>query len=117
MAATYRATTTDVEIAGQRLSADQMVMVWYGAANRDTRQFAEPDVFDMTRVPNPHLGFGRGIHFCLGGPLARMEGRVALNLLFDRFPELLTDPDKPPTFMPGFDTTGVSTLPLRTSSA
>lgn len=116
VAATYRATAKDVEIAGQRLSADQMVMVWFGAANRDDRQFAEPEVFDMTRSPNPHLGFGRGIHFCLGGPLARMEGRVALNVLFDRFPELVTDPDRPPTFMPGFDTTGVSTLPLRTSS-
>ncbi|MGW5863076.1 cytochrome P450 [Streptomyces sp. NPDC055239] len=115
VAATYRATTKKVEIAGQRIEADQMVMVWYGAANRDARQFADPDVFDMTRGPNPHLGFGRGIHFCLGGPLARMEGRVALNILFDRFPKLLTDPDRPPTFMPGFDTTGVSTLPLRTS--
>ncbi|WP_063726615.1 cytochrome P450 [Streptomyces sp. RTd22] len=115
VAATYRATTRDVEVAGQRLSADQMVMVWFGAANRDARQFAEPELFDMTRGPNPHLGFGRGIHFCLGGPLARMEGRVALDHLLDRFPELYTDPERPPTFMPGFDTTGVSSLPLRTS--
>ncbi|KPI22152.1 Peroxidase [Actinobacteria bacterium OV450] len=115
VAATYRATTAEVEIAGRRLDADQMVMVWFGAANRDPRQFADPDVFDVARGPNAHLGFGRGIHFCLGGPLARMEGRVAMNLLFDRFPKLLTDPDNPPTFMPGFDTTGVATLPVRTS--
>ncbi|CAM5329191.1 cytochrome P450 [Streptomyces abikoensis] len=117
VAATYRATTRDVEIAGQSLPADRMVMVWFGAANRDPRQFPDPDAFDVTRGPNPHLGFGRGIHFCLGGPLARMEGRVALNLLLDRFPELHTVPGRPPAFMPGFDTTGVSSLPLRTSAA
>jgi cytochrome P450 len=113
VAATYRATTTDVEIAGQRMQAGKMVLVWFGAANRDERQFVNPHMFDITRSHNPHLGFGRGIHFCLGAPLARMETRVALNALFDRYRELRTDPDNPPTFMLGFDTTGVNTLPLR----
>lgn len=114
VAATYRATATDVEIAGQRLPAGKMVLVWFAAANRDERVFADPMVFDPARAPNPQLGFGRGVHFCLGAPLARMEGRIALNLLFDCFPELHTDPDNPPIFIPAPDTTGVSSLPIRT---
>ncbi len=113
VAATYRATTTEAEFAGQKFQPNQMVMVWFSAANRDPRQFADPDVFDLTRDPNPHLGFGRGIHFCLGSPLARMEARVAFNLLFDRFPALMLDPDASPTFMAAPDTTGVTSLPVR----
>jgi cytochrome P450 len=66
----------------------------------------------VTRHPNPHLGFGRGIHFCIGAPLARLEGRVALNILMDRFPGLRTDPDSPPQFQPNPAMTGVRTLPL-----
>jgi pimeloyl-[acyl-carrier protein] synthase len=62
------------------------------AANRDPAVFAEPDTFDVTRDPNPHLGFGWGLHHCLGAALARLEARVALRSLFERFPNLsLTD--------------------------
>ncbi|WP_327318970.1 cytochrome P450 [Streptomyces sp. NBC_01235] len=113
VAATYRATTREVEVAGQRMEKGKMVLVWYGSANRDPRQFADPHSFDAGRTPNKHLGFGRGIHFCLGAPLARMEGRVAMNLLFDRYKELRTDPDAVPKFSLGFDTTGVNSLPVR----
>lgn len=113
VAATYRATTREVRLAGQTVPAGKMIMIWYGSANRDERQFPNPHMFDVGRVRNAHLGFGRGIHFCLGAPLARMEGRIALNALFDRYPEIRTDPAAPPQFMPGFDTTGVSTLPVR----
>ncbi|GHH17261.1 cytochrome P450 [Streptomyces lanatus] len=113
VAATYRATTREVEVAGQRMEKGKMVLVWYGSANRDPRQFTDPHSFDAGRTPNKHLGFGRGIHFCLGAPLARMEGRVAMNLLFDRYAELRTDPDAAPKFSLGFDTTGVNSLPVR----
>ncbi|MCI2420259.1 cytochrome P450 [Saccharopolyspora sp. K220] len=113
-ALTYRATTAEAELDGHRVPADQILSVWLGAANRDGRQFADPHVFDPTRDPNPHLGFGRGIHFCLGAPLARLEGRIALNILLDRFPQLRTDPDNAPTFMPGTDMIGASSLPLLT---
>ncbi|WP_020573799.1 cytochrome P450 [Actinopolymorpha alba] len=109
-----RSTSAEVEIAGQPVPADQLLMVWIGAANRDPRQFAHPEVFDPSRDPNPHLGFGRGVHFCLGAPLARLEGRIALNILLDRFPALRTDPDNPPTFIPSAELTGVKALPLRT---
>lgn len=114
-AATYRATTTEVDIAGQRVPKDQMLQVWFAAANRDERQFANPEVFDPARDPNPHLGFGRGIHYCIGAHMARMEGRIVFNILLDRFPALRTDPDKPPTFYGAPDFVGLHTLPVYTS--
>ena len=110
-----RVTTAETELGGQPIPADQLVMVWIGAANRDPRQFPSPDVFDPTRDPNPHLGFGRGIHFCIGAPLARLEGRVALNQLLDRFPKLAVDPDQPPEFQPNPNMTGVRKLALHTT--
>lgn len=111
-AAVGRATMSEVELGGERVPADQLLMVWVAAANRDDAQFERADVFDPSRDPNPHLAFGRGIHFCLGAPLARLEGRVALNILLDRFPNLRTDPAQPPEFIPSPNTTGVRKLPL-----
>lgn len=111
-AALGRATMTDVELGGAHIPADRLVMVWIAAANRDPRTFAGPDVFDPTRDPNPHVAFGRGIHFCVGAPLARLEGRVALNILLDRLPGLRTIPDDPPAFVPAPTMTGVNRLPL-----
>lgn len=114
-AALARGTTRDVEIGGTRIPKDQIVMLWLAAANRDPLRFTDPEVYDPARDPNPHFGFGRGIHFCLGAGLARLEGRIALNALLDRFPVLRTDPAKPPTFFPTPDMVGVNTLPLHTS--
>ncbi|MGW1681643.1 cytochrome P450 [Saccharopolyspora sp. NPDC002376] len=111
-AAVSRATWKDTELGGQIIPADQVVLMWVAAANRDPREFENPDVFDVTRDPNPQIAFGRGIHFCLGAPLARLEGRVALNILLDRFPNLRTDPGTPPEFMPAPTMTGVNKLPL-----
>jgi cytochrome P450 len=65
-----------------------MVMPILAAANRDPRVFERPEVFDVARTPNRHLGFGHGPHFCLGAPLARMEMRVAISTLLERCPEL-----------------------------
>jgi len=111
-AALGRATMTDVELGGVRIPADRLVMCWVAAANRDPRTFAAPDAYDSTRDPNPHVAFGRGIHFCAGAPLARLEGRVALNILLDRLPGLRTIPDDPPAFVPSPNMTGVNRLPL-----
>ncbi|KAA5836028.1 cytochrome P450 [Saccharopolyspora hirsuta] len=111
-AAVSRSTTRDVELGGRTIPADQLVLCWVAAANRDPRQFTDPDVFDITRDPNPQIGFGRGIHFCLGAPLARLEGRVALNILLERFPNLRTDPAEAPEFLPSPAMTGVKRLPL-----
>ncbi|MGP4018409.1 cytochrome P450 [Saccharopolyspora sp. 5N708] len=111
-AAVSRVTDREVELGGQQIPADELLLLWIAAANRDARQFADPDVFDITRDPNPQIGFGRGIHFCLGAPLARLEGRVALNILLDRFPRLRTDPANAPEFIPSPSMTGVRKLPL-----
>ncbi len=107
-----RVTNTDVVLGGEHIPPDQLLMIWIAAANRDERQWDRPDVFDPARDPNPHISFGRGIHFCIGAPLARLEGRVALNILLDRFPDLRTDPDDPPVFIPSPIMTGVKKLPL-----
>jgi cytochrome P450 len=65
-----------------------MVFIVIGAANRDPARFASPDALDITRALNKHLAFGHGIHYCLGAPLARMEGEIALGTLLRRMPNL-----------------------------
>ena len=82
---TGRIASEPLEIGGQLIEAGQWVLPLLGAANRDPQQFAQPERLDLTRNPNPHLGFGRGIHFCLGAPLARLEGQVAIAALVQRF--------------------------------
>jgi len=78
----------NLELCGHRLRRGQMVGVILGAANRDPRVFDDPDRLVMDRSPNNHLAFGRGIHFCLGAPLARVEGAIAISALVGRFPKL-----------------------------
>jgi cytochrome P450 len=111
-AAISRATNRAGEVGGKTIEADQLVLVWLAAANRDPRQFDRPHEFDITRDPNPHLAFGRGVHYCIGTQLARMEGRVATNILLDRFPNFRTDPDDQPRFQPSPYMTGVTRLSL-----
>jgi cytochrome P450 len=104
-AVTSRVTTTEVRLGDVVIPPEQMVSVWLQSANRDERQFADPDRFVMDRQPNPHLAFGKGIHFCLGAPLARLESRVALGILLRRYARLGVDPDQPlePFENPGFN--------------
>jgi cytochrome P450 len=107
-----RVTDVETELGGRTIGANELVMVWVGVANRDPRQFSRPDTFDIDRDPNPHLAFGRGIHFCVGAPLARLEGRIATNLLLDRYPRLRCDPQDPPVLVPTPNMTGARRLPL-----
>lgn len=83
-----RRSSVEVEIQGETLPAGTFIHVAIAAANRDPRQFADPDVFDVAREPNRHVAFGHGIHFCAGNAVARMEAQVAFGRLLARFPRL-----------------------------
>jgi hypothetical protein len=98
------------DVAGIHLEPGEKVAALLGAANRDPAVFADPDRFDPTREPNPHLAFGAGIHFCIGGPLARLELQVSLRTLLGRFPDLqLVEAQRRPTFvLRGFERLVVS---------
>ncbi len=87
-----RIVATDTSIGGQPLHTGQLVMAWIGSANHDETRFHDPERFDVRREPNPHLGFGHGIHFCIGAPLARLEGKIALQLMLERLPGLQRAP-------------------------
>jgi cytochrome P450 len=80
-----RTATRDVMLGGQSVEAGQKVQIWEGSANRDASVFDRADEFDITRKPNPHLGFGQGVHYCLGANLARLELRVLYEELLTRF--------------------------------
>jgi cytochrome P450 len=89
-----RLATKDTEIGGVAVPAGSTVMVMLAAANREEDRYGEPDAFDIFRKnPKPHVSFGHGPHVCLGMHLARVEMRVALNLLLDRLPDLRLDPE------------------------
>jgi cytochrome P450 len=85
---TFRYTREPIEVGGVTIPAGAQVIINLASANRDAAHYDEPDVLDVGRADTRHLGFGHGIHFCLGAPLARMEGRLALGKLIHRFPDL-----------------------------
>jgi len=113
-----RTATRDVDVAGTVIPAGQKVAALLGAANRDPAVFDGPDRFDAGRERNPHLGFGAGIHFCLGAPLARIEVQSVLGALRRRLPglELADEPVRRPEFViRGFTTLPVAAGQGRTS--
>lgn len=87
-----RVAAHDVELGGKRIAEGQFVVAFIASANRDEAVFERPEVFDIHRHPNPHMAFGYGVHFCLGAPLARLEGQIALQLLLERLPQLALAP-------------------------
>jgi cytochrome P450 len=112
---TLRFATEPVEIGGTVIpGGGSVVVVSLAAAHRDGERFAEPDTFDIRRDAGGHLAFGHGIHYCLGAPLARMEGRIAVRSLLERCPnlELAADPAEL-EWRPGLLMRGVLRLPLR----
>jgi len=84
----FRRTTQDVELGGQHIPANQMVLAWTASANRDAAQFPQPDQFNIQREPNRHLAFGHGIHFCVGAPLARLEAKIVLPMMLEQLKDL-----------------------------
>jgi cytochrome P450 len=105
-----RTATRDVELAGARLRAGDKVVVSFTSANRDESVFADPDRFDVRRAPNPHLSFGHGPHFCLGGQLARAQMRALFGELLRRTRFL--EPAGPPALLRSSFQRGVKRLPL-----
>ncbi|MFD3660311.1 cytochrome P450 [Streptomyces sp. NPDC058659] len=111
---TFRFTREPVTLGGTEIPAGASVLVGIGALDRDPARFPDPDRFDIRRDTRGHLAFGHGIHYCLGAPLARLEGRIALRTLLDRFPRLALDPEGDPwEWVPGLLIRGVRHLPVR----
>jgi cytochrome P450 len=108
---TARIPSEDITIGGQTIGKGELVMPFLGAADRDPAQFPDPDRLDLTRTDNRHIAFGMGIHFCLGAPLARMEGQIALNTLLARLPRLTLATDRP-RFRQSLTLRGLQALPV-----
>jgi cytochrome P450 len=113
MLATRRWARQEVELCGRVIRQGDQIAIALAAVNRDERIFSEPDQFDVTRRDNHHLAFGKGIHYCIGAPLARLEGIVALNTLLRRLPRirLQCDPEEL-VWRPGSLIIGLSRLPV-----
>ena len=86
--ASVRLLREELKIGSRLVPRGELILAVFGSANRDEAQFVNPDVLDIAREPNRHVAFGQGAHFCLGAPLARLEGRIALTTLFQRLPNL-----------------------------
>jgi cytochrome P450 len=108
---TSRIPSEDVTIGGKIIGKGEMVMPFIGAADRDPAQFRDPDRLDIGRADNRHIAFGWGIHFCIGAPLARVEGQIALNTLLRRRPRLALATDTP-EYRQSLTLRGLSALPV-----
>jgi cytochrome P450 family 142 subfamily A polypeptide 1 len=109
-----RTLTRDVELHGEKLREGERVLLLYPAANRDERQFPEPDRFDVARTPNDHVAFGGfGTHFCLGASLARLELRVLFEHVLRRMPDLELASAAPLPLRPSSFIVGIEEMPIR----
>ncbi|MDP9609497.1 cytochrome P450 [Streptomyces demainii] len=116
--ATWRFATEPVTLAGQRIAEGEPVLVVLAAADRDPERFGAPDVLDLTRRDNQHLGYGHGIHYCLGAPLARLEAQTAIGTLLRRLPGLRLGADPEDLrWRGGLIMRGLRTLPVTWNSA
>jgi len=107
-----RTTTTNVTIEGVAIPANSQVFAWLASANRDERQFPEPERFNIMRNPNRHIAFGHGIHFCIGAPLSRLETSIALPMIVKQLPDLHVVHDQPLELFEGRVLFGFKRLPV-----
>lgn len=111
---TSRWALEDVEFRGQNIAKGELVIVALDSANRDTEKFKDADIFDITREKSQHLAFGKGIHLCLGAPLARLEGEIAISTLLARYPEIQLQQDVTELeWRPGMIVRGLKELPVQ----
>jgi cytochrome P450 len=106
-----RTAIADTVVGGVQIKEGQKIAALIGSANRDETVFSAPETMDLTRDPNPHIGFGAGIHFCLGAPLARLEMSVSLPALWEKYPsmQLAAEPVRRPTFvLRGYESVAIS---------
>ncbi|EFW90535.1 cytochrome P450 [Haladaptatus paucihalophilus DX253] len=111
-----RVATRDVELGGETIEAGELVTAWIGSANRDPDVFDAPEEFRPERSPNRHIAFGKGIHYCLGAPLARVEADIALDALLDRF-DTIEPTDEPKSPLSTQLLHGLEALPCRVERA
>jgi vitamin D3 1,25-hydroxylase len=113
---TIRFTKENLDLGGTTLPAKLGCFIVLAAANRDPAQFEDPDRFDITRETRDHVALGEGIHFCIGAPLARMEGAIAIGAMLERFPRLrLQDPTAPVVYKGSYFLRGLASLMMATS--
>jgi cytochrome P450 len=112
-----RRAATDVDLDGLTIGANQVIILWVASANRDGAQFPDPDRFDIHRTSNPHLAFGHGIHFCLGAPLARLESKIALGILLERYRWIAVGGDEPVEFHNPWSMISAKRLPVVVQAA
>ena len=113
----FRTTNRDVEMHGTTIPEGSKVLILWGSADRDPRRFADPDRFDARRDTSGHVAFGSGIHLCLGAPLARLEGRVALEVVVSRIRNVHVDGQptrRPNPFFRGFEHLPITFEPVTT---
>ncbi|WPB79165.1 cytochrome P450 [Archangium violaceum] len=111
---TERVTREDITVGGVTIPRGDLVFAVLASANRDERQFKDPNTLDLGREPNKHVSFGLGIHYCLGAPLARLEGQIALQTLVNRFPNLrLSKPAESLKWRTGVLMRGPKQLPVK----
>jgi cytochrome P450 len=108
----FRTTTRDVEVAGVMIPKGSLVALLVASTNRDSAAYPDADTFDITRRSNTHLAFGRGAHFCVGAPLAKLEAKLMLQTMLDTFPTLRLADDFRPEFLPDIRMAILRRLPL-----
>ena len=108
----FRVAKSDVRVGGETIPEGGRVVAWIGSANHDEEQFPHAEEFDIERSPNRHVAFGHGIHYCLGAPLARLEGKIALEAVLERFEGVELAPNTALERMPSNIVLGLKRLPM-----
>src|SRR6202030_4579107 len=110
---TIRSTKEEINLGGTILPANLGCFIILAAANRDPAQFENPDRFDITREPRDHVALGQGIHFCIGAPLARMEGAIAISAMMEKFPNIrIKDPSAEVAYKGSYFLRGLNSLSM-----